>query len=217
VGGKGKMTDKTKTGFSWIDASSERLNEYVLQSHKDRLENGEIWLNGPVDISLIEGGAMKMLSLAKKFNRITVFINSPGGTVDEGFAFIDLMMMLPIPIWTVNVGEAASMGLSVFLAGDRRFSLPHANFMAHSISYGKGNDKIDEQESYLQYVKLKQTQHAQYYASRSKKPVSWWLSKYKEADFYFGAEEGKKLGIVTDIIDTPELFAEVFHGVERVE
>jgi ATP-dependent Clp protease protease subunit len=212
------MPEKGKgpSGVSWIE-KSERLYDYYVASHRERLEYGELWLNGDIDKAFIETGVMRLITLANSghFERVNVFINSSGGDVDEGFAFIDFLLTCPVPVWTINIGEAASMGLSVFLAGERRFALPHSNFMAHSVSYDKGNGKLMEQESYLSHVKLKQTQLATYYASRSKKTVKWWLSKYKEADFYFDAIEGVKLGIVTDIIETREAYEEVFSGVVK--
>lgn len=218
------MTNKTARGplsIHWIDPLeehpfSERLLEYHIAAHRERLASGEVWINGTIDRSAIETTTMRLLTLAysEKFARLNVFINSGGGDVDAGFGLIDTMMNLPIPVWTINVGEAASMGLSIFLAGERRFAFPHSNFMAHSISYDKGQDKLDEQESYLEFCKLKQRQHAEYYSQRTKKTTKWWLAKYREADYWFDAHEAMKLGIVTDIADTAVIFNEIIEGVK---
>lgn len=202
--------------IGWVE-HSERLRDYYVAAHRERLERGEVWINGDIDSASVETATMRILTLGMSgaFNRILVFINSPGGAVDEGFSIIDTMMLLPIPVWTINIGIAESMGLSIFLAGERRFALPHSNFMAHSMSYHRGSDKLDEQESYLDYVRLKQSQHAEFYSNRTKKTTKWWLSRFKEADYYFDAEQSVSLGVATDYVDSADTFAEIFEEVKK--
>lgn len=69
---------------------------------------------------------------------ITFFINSPGGSVDAGFAVWDQIKMISSPVTTVVTGLAASMGsvLSLCAAPGRRFATPHARIMIHQPSIG---------------------------------------------------------------------------------
>jgi ATP-dependent Clp protease, protease subunit len=206
-------------GLGWI-GDSERLREYYVASHRERLEYGEIWINGEIDKAFVETAIMRAVTIGFSggFSRLNVFLNSSGGCVDEAFGFVDVLLHLPIPVWTINISEAASMGFSVYLAGERRFALEHSNFMAHSISYSKEYDKLKEQNSFIEYVKKKQVQQAEYYARRTKKKqgVKYWTDKFDQADCYFDAREAKRLGIVTDIVSTKEEFNAIFEGV-RIE
>lgn len=62
---------------------------------------------------------------------ITVFVNSPGGLVRDGLAIYDVMQAIECPIRTVCLGQAASIAAVLFVAGDERDMLPHAQVMIH--------------------------------------------------------------------------------------
>jgi len=62
---------------------------------------------------------------------ITIFINSPGGSVRDGLALYDVMKAISCPIRTVCMGVAASMGSLLFVAGDKRQMLAHSKIMIH--------------------------------------------------------------------------------------
>lgn len=62
---------------------------------------------------------------------ITIFVNSPGGSVQDGMAIYDTMRAIGCPIRTVCLGKAYSFGALLFMAGDRREMLPHARVMLH--------------------------------------------------------------------------------------
>lgn len=62
---------------------------------------------------------------------ITMYINSPGGSVPDGMALLDVMAAVPCPIRTVCVGTAASMASLLFVCGDTRDMLEHSHLMIH--------------------------------------------------------------------------------------
>jgi len=62
---------------------------------------------------------------------IKLYINSPGGDIYEGFALIDAIKLSKTPVYTYNVGMCASMGFLLYIAGHKRFTLPHAMFLLH--------------------------------------------------------------------------------------
>lgn len=74
---------------------------------------------------------LRYLHHADPEKEITMYINSPGGSVTDGLALNDVMAGIPCPIRTVCVGMAASMGALLFAAGNRRDMLPHAAVMIH--------------------------------------------------------------------------------------
>ena len=69
---------------------------------------------------------------------ITLYINSPGGSADSGFAIYDAMKMVSCPIRTVVVGLCASAGVTIFMGGDKgqKYATPYSRFMLHQPSTG---------------------------------------------------------------------------------
>lgn len=74
---------------------------------------------------------LRYLQQADPEKEITMYINSPGGSVTDGLALYDVMAAVTCPIRTVCVGMAASMGSLLFAAGNKRDILPHAKVMIH--------------------------------------------------------------------------------------
>ena len=80
---------------------------------------------------------------------IRLYINSPGGDVNEGFAIISAIETSKTPIYTINVGQWSSMAFLIGIAGQKRFSLPYSMFLMHDgsqIALGSSNkvqDQID--------------------------------------------------------------------------
>lgn len=74
---------------------------------------------------------LRYLHQAGPEKEITMYINSPGGSVADGLALYDVMEGISCPVHTVCVGMAASMGALLFAAGDTRDMLPHATVMIH--------------------------------------------------------------------------------------
>ena len=74
---------------------------------------------------------LRYLYNADPGKEITMYINSPGGSVCDGLALYDVMAGISCPVRTVCVGMAASMGALLFVSGDVREMLPHAQVMIH--------------------------------------------------------------------------------------
>lgn len=201
-----------------VSGLSEKLNENFLAIHKTREDRGEIWINGDIDNDVIETVVMKLLTFSQsgKFDKITLFINSPGGIVSDGMAIVDTINMIPTPVWTVNVGACYSMGLITFLAGARRFAMPFASFMAHCMSYGLSGEKLYEHEEFSKYTAEEQKRHAEFFAAHSSKNAKFWLGKFRGADYWFNSVEALKLGVATDTL-TKETYSDIFGSVSPVQ
>ena len=75
---------------------------------------------------------------------ITVYVNSPGGSADSGFAIYDLFQFSRCPIVTIANGVVASSAVLIYLGGDKdRFSLPNARFLLHQPSDTRGSCDIE--------------------------------------------------------------------------
>ena len=78
---------------------------------------------------------------------ILVFINSPGGSVYNGLALVDIIKRSKTPVYTICIGHAMSMGLWIFMAGHKRLIGSNATLMFHDIStYMKGKTEYVKQE-----------------------------------------------------------------------
>ena len=88
---------------------------------------------------------MLFLSLDQPDAPVKVYINSPGGVVTSGMAIYDCMQMIPSPIETWCLGQAASMGSLLLTAGTpgQRFALPNARIMIHQPSGGAQGQATD--------------------------------------------------------------------------
>ncbi len=133
---------------------------------------------------------------------ITIYINSPGGDVVSGLAAYDTIIGLNCPVRTVCIGTAASMGSYLFLAGDERWILPHAQVMIHDplLSGLAGSQSalaLDRQAKKL--MKTRETLGS-ILAERSGRTLEEVYEKTKE-DCFLDAEEALSFGIATQIVD----------------
>ncbi len=120
-------------------------------SSKSLIDNGVFFFNTGVDSSSV-GEAIQFILEANldydcDWKFITMMINSPGGYVSDGFALIDIMNSSIIPIHTVGIGMIASMGLQIFLAGEKGHRTLTTNCMVLShqfagASWGKEHELI---------------------------------------------------------------------------
>jgi ATP-dependent Clp protease protease subunit len=131
---------------------------------------------------------------------IYLYINSPGGSVYDAFAIYDTMKYVKADVQTISIGMAASAAAFILSSGakGKRFALPHSKIMIHqpsSAARGRVTDmEIDLQES----IRIKK-QLEEIMAKNTGQKVSK-IHTDMERDYYMGAEEAKKYGIVDSVI-----------------
>ncbi len=96
--------------------------------------------------------------------RIHLLISSPGGSVFHGLSIYNYLKGAPIEVYTYNFGSVDSIGVIIFCAGKKRYSVPHARFLIHGVRFNiNGNIALDEKEldslnrivtMYLDYAEL---------------------------------------------------------------
>ena len=133
------------------------ISYYVLE--KDR----KLYLDREVDNSILNIQRMilrwNMEDTGKPADErrpILLYIFSPGGDVDAMWSLIDVIETSQTPVYTVNVGLAASAAGLIFLAGSKRFMLPHSRFVVHEGSASMSGDAVkvmDAGESYKKTLK----------------------------------------------------------------
>jgi ATP-dependent Clp protease protease subunit len=135
---------------------------------------------------------------------ITMFINSPGGSVTAGMAIYDTMQYIPCPVRTVAMGLAASMGQFLLTAGapGRRSALPHTRIMMHQPLGGIGGTASDIriQAEQMKYTKLLL---AELIAKHAGQPLER-VQDDSERDRWFSADDAVAYGLI-DTVMTPAL------------
>lgn len=145
---------------------------------------------------------MKILYLEnqKRNAEINLYVNSPGGSVDDTMAIYDTMQFISSPISTYCIGRAQSGAAIVLAAGTKgkRFALPHAKVMLHQPwggVYGQAADiKIQAEE----ILKAKQM-ISQLLAKHTGQPVEKIIAE-TERDRYMTAEEAKQYGLIDEVL-----------------
>jgi ATP-dependent Clp protease protease subunit len=166
------------------------------------LENRIVFLQGEIYVGNANELVMKLLYLQSENRRkdIHFYINSPGGDVAATLAVYDTMQILSCPVCTYCVGQAAS-GAAVLLAGGtkgKRFALPNSRVMLHQ-PYGGVQGQISDIEIQANEILRYREILNQILARHTGQPLER-IAKDTDRDFFLGAEESKKYGVVDDIL-----------------
>ena len=166
------------------------------------LENRIIFLQGEIFTGNANEVVMKLLYLQSENRRkeIHFYLNSPGGDVAATLAVYDTMQILSCPVATYCVGQAAS-GAAVLLAGGtkgKRFILPNARVMLHQPYGGVGGQVSDIEIQANEILRYREVLN-QILAKHSNQPIER-IAKDTDRDFFLGAEEAKKYGVVDEIL-----------------
>ena len=171
-------------------------------SSVDLQEKRIVYLDGDIDDKLSKEIIEQLLKMdACSHQDITMYINSPGGSVTSGFAIYDIMNMIKSDVKTICIGRAASMACILLLNGanEKRFILPNAEIMIHEVS-GGAFGKVSEVEHHLDHSKGLNIKLRKIIVDKTK--LSWKQVKegttYK--DKWFSAEEAKKYGFVDKVL-----------------
>ena len=183
---------------------SPRGYEALFLEDKLLTENREIFLTAEVTAELCNEIIKQVLYLDRidPGKEITLYINSPGGSVYDGLALYDSLMLIDSPLKTVCLGTCASMGSILFLAGEKREMMNHGRIMIHDASFGRADfsglkpDEISEKAKDLLGTT---TVLRQIVAERTGKSLTAVTNKMKK-DSYFSSNEAIEFGLATGII-----------------
>jgi ATP-dependent Clp protease, protease subunit len=145
-------------------------------------------------------GELLLLAAENDHRDITLYVNSPGGSVSAGMAIYDIMQYVPNDVQTVAMGLAASMGQFLLCAGapGKRYALPHARIMMHQPSGGIGGTASDIKIQAEQMLYVKHTL-AERIAMHTGQPVDQ-IEADSDRDRWFTAEEAKDYGLVDHVV-----------------
>lgn len=131
---------------------------------------------------------------------ISIYINSPGGSVTAGLAIYDTMQYVKCDIQTICMGQAASMA-AILLAGGakgKRFALPSSRVMIHQPRGGVQGQESDISIQAKEIIRLKKLS-IEYLAKACGKPEEK-IASDMERDFFMSADEAKEYGIIDKVM-----------------
>ncbi len=133
---------------------------------------------------------------------ISVYINSPGGSVTAGLAIYDTMQFIKPDISTLCIGQAASMGAVLLAAGTKgkRYSLPHSRVMIHQPLGGYQGQAMDIEIHTKEILKIRE-QLNQLLAKHSGQSIET-IDKDTERDNFMDADTAVKYGLIDEVLKT---------------
>lgn len=152
-------------------------------------------------------GAVLLLAAEDPSRDISLYINSPGGSVTAGMALLDTMAFVECDIVTVAMGLAGSMAQVLLTAGTKgkRFALPHARILMHQPLGGVGGRATDIRIQAEQMLLVKK-QLAELNARNTGQSVER-IEEDSEHDRWFSAHEAKAYGLVDDVMTQADVRA----------
>ena len=184
------VIEKTFEGERAFDIYSRLLNERI------------IFLGDQVDQNTANLVVAQLLHLAYEDPKkdIKLYINSPGGVVYDGLAIYDTIQFITPDVQTIGIGLQASMGAFLLSSGTKgkRFALPNSRIMIHQPSSGT-QGKITDQEITLREGLFLKGRLNEILAKNTGQKLSK-IEQDMERDFWMGAEEAKKYGLIDAVI-----------------
>ena len=183
-----------------IERSSRGERTYDIFSRllMDRI----IFLGTPIndDVSNIIIAQLLFLEADNPEREVSIYVNSPGGSVSAGLAIYDTIQYMKAPVSTICMGLAASMGAFLLAAGrpGRWLALPHSRIMIHQPSGGAQGTAadIEVQAKEILYLRAKMNELMSKHTGR---PVEQ-IERDIERDKFMSADEAKAYGIIDTIV-----------------
>lgn len=189
------VIEKSQFGERAYDIYSRLLNERI------------IFLGGEIDDNVANLVIAQLLFLDYEDSKkdISIYINTPGGSVTAGLAIIDTMNFIKSDVSTICVGIAASMGALILASGKKgkRFTLPNSEVMIHQVMGGAEGQASDIAINAKHILRTKDTLNKILAQSTNKKPEQ--VEKDSDRDYWMTAEEAKKYGVIDEIISKQKL------------
>ena len=177
----------------------ERSYDIYSRLLKDRI----VFLGTPIDDDVANVIIAQLLFLESEDpdKDISIYINSPGGSVTAGLAIYDTMQYVKPQVSTICLGQAASMGAFLLAGGakGKRFAVPNARIMIHQLSGGFQGQGTDIEIHAREALRLKQKLN-EIMARHTSQPLER-IEKDTERDYFMSAEEAKEYSLVDRVIE----------------
>ena len=183
------------------EKTSDSTNEQLMQKF---LDTRQIILSGEVNKELAEKVIRQLLILEadSATKPIYVYIDSPGGDVDAGFAIFDMIRFIKPPVYTIGMGLVASAGALILLAASKnhRIGLPNSHYLIHQPLSGIKGVATDIEIHAKEIEKIRVKINA-LIAEETGKDVAD-VAKDTDRDYWLSAEEAASYGLILQVIKT---------------
>mgnify|MGYP000924887714 FL=1 len=183
------------------EKTNDSANEQLMQKF---LNTRQIILSGEVNKELAEKVIRQLLILEadSASKPIYVYIDSPGGDVDAGFAIFDMIRFIKPPVYTIGMGLVASAGALILLAAPKnyRLGLPNSHYLIHQPLSGIKGVATDI-EIHAKEIEKIRTKINALIAEETGKDVSD-VAKDTDRDYWLSADEAAAYGLILQVIKT---------------
>ncbi len=190
------VVEQTSRGERAYDIYSRLLKENI------------IFLGTPIDDTVANLVIAQMLFLAAEDPQrdISLYINSPGGSISSGLAILDTMRFVEPDIVTICVGQAASMAAVLLAAGTKgkRYSLPHSRILIHQPSMSGLAGQAADIDIYAKEILRMREILNQILAESTGQPVEK-IARDVDRDYIMDAEQALEYGMIDRVITSREL------------
>ena len=197
------MIDTTDSALIPMVVEQTSRGERAFDIYSRLLKERIIFIVGPIDdaVSSVVCAQLLFLESENAKQDISIYINSPGGIVTSGLAVYDTMEYIRPDISTVCIGQAASMGSLLLMAGTKgkRFSLPHSRIMTHQPSGGFSGQATDVEIHAREILTLRERLNG-IYVKHTGRPLKD-IEKIMERDTFMAPDEAKKIGLIDEVVD----------------
>jgi len=180
----------------------ERSYDIYSRLLKDRI----IFLGSGIDDTVANLVIAQLLFLEAEDpdKDISLYINSPGGSITAGMAIYDTLQYIRPDVSTICVGLAASMGAFLLAAGKKgkRYALPNAEIMIHQPAGGTQGQATDIEIHARRIMNMKESLN-KILAERTGQPLER-IQKDTDRDYFMTAQEAKEYGIIDEVISHPK-------------
>jgi ATP-dependent Clp protease, protease subunit len=194
--------DTNSLGMVPIVIEQSGRGERAYDIYSRLLRERVIFLVGPVNDQSANLVVAQLLFLESENpdKDISLYINSPGGSVSAGLSIFDTMQFIKPDVSTLCMGLAASMGSFLLMAGakGKRFSLPNTRIMIHQPSGGAQGQATDIEIHAREIIKTRE-QLNRIYAERTGQTVEK-ITADMERDFFMSPDEAKDYGLVDQVL-----------------
>ena len=183
------------------EKTNDSANEQLMQKF---LNTRQIILSGEVNKELAEKVIRQLLILEadSASKPIYVYIDSPGGDVDAGFAIFDMIRFIKPPVYTIGMGLVASAGALILLAAPKnyRIGLPNSHYLIHQPLSGIKGVATDI-EIHAKEIEKIRTKINALIAEETGKDVAD-VAKDTDRDYWLSADEAAAYGLIAQVIKT---------------
>lgn len=188
-----------------------------MGAYDELMRNRILWLGSVVDDEICNKLSSQLIVMEARNPRAPVwmYINSPGGSITAGMALYDTMQMVSMPVYTVGIGQCASMGQFLLSSGEPgyRFLTPHARVLMHQPSGGIGGSTTDV-ENEIKLINNMKAMMADITAKQTGQTVKKIL-RDNEYDHWFTAQEAIEYGFADHIVDSTTSLAQYAASMEK--